>query len=105
MIIEYNLELPNNGNINVSVNPITKNIYIDYSDRWMKRTDTIGHWDKETKRWYNFGLNKMFKLCKQYPQLKRLILKAQNYKEVTPVILQWNCFKRKFNLTIHNLTK
>jgi len=99
------LLLPNNQYIEVILTS-DNDVCINFEDRITNRGSTIGYWLKKEKIWMkNWDHNEMFKWCKKYPQLGRLILKAQNHKEVIPVILQWKCFKRKFKLTIHNLIK
>lgn len=100
------LILPNNQYIEVLNSPIDSSVIVNLVDKVTANTTTIGYWDKTERRWGpKWSDNKIFKLCKEYPQLGRLILKAQNYKEVIPVTLQWKCFKRKFKLTIHNILK
>ena len=72
-------------------------------DDVLNKIDTIGIWSQEHMTWSGWNVAKVFELCKQYPQLKRYVLKSQNGTATMPVTLQWKCFKRNFKLSVHKL--
>ena len=84
--------LPNNQYIEIRLG-VEENILIEIVDKITNNSKLLGVWDTLEKRWSPlWNKDELFILCKRYPQLKRMIHKAQNHKDITPVILQWKCF-------------
>lgn len=88
-----------------------KHITVQLVDEVNNITTTLavwfgGKWSSDSP----VNINKFFGLLKQYPRVKRNVKKAFTDIKNGPHPSQninktWSCFKRRFNVSIHNITK
>lgn len=105
------IAIKDNYAVEVIPDSYEKQITVQLIDEVNNITTTLavwfgGKWSSDSP----MSFNKFFEVIKQYPKVKRSVRKAFINLKYGPepsnnINQRWNCFKRRVNVSIHNMTK
>jgi len=99
------INLNNNDQIQVTKKMFDPKINFDYIDPVNITSVRLGTLSSGKWEYPNVGsIDKLLKLSRQNSGIKHFIKRGQ-FEDHIELDLRWNCFKRRFKIQVHKLTK